>query len=48
MVENGCVNQLFEVKDLSALRKVMDIIVIIVAEGEHICLADLRIYILIL
>ena len=44
MVENGCVNQLFEVKDLSALRKAMDIIVIIIAEGEHIYLVQIYIF----
>ena len=36
LVENGCVNQLLDVKDLSVLRKVMDVIVVIAAEGENI------------
>ena len=44
LVENGCVYQLFEVKDTSVLRKAMDIIVIVVAEGEHIYLPYLHLH----
>lgn len=44
MVENGCIYQLFEVKDMSVLRKAMDIIVIVVAEGEHIYLPYLHLH----
>ena len=40
-MENGCIKQLFEVTDLSALRKVMDIVIITVAEGDQIYLEDL-------